>query len=71
MDAFRDGATEFEVIVLGVGGMGAATCTELTRRGARVLGLEQFSLAHDRGSSHGESRIIRKAYFEHPVYGDN
>jgi sarcosine oxidase len=68
MDAFRDGATEFEVIVLGVGGMGAATCTELTRRGARVLGLEQFSLAHDRGSSHGESRIIRKAYFEHPDY---
>lgn len=60
--------SEFDVIVLGVGGMGSAACYELARRGFRVLGLEQFSLVHDRGSSHGESRIIRKAYFEHPDY---
>ena len=58
----------YDAIVLGVGGMGSATVHELARRGARVLGLEQFQVAHDRGSSHGETRIIRKAYFEHPDY---
>jgi len=58
----------YDVIVLGVGGMGAAAAFELARRGRRVLGLEQFALAHDRGSSHGQSRIIRTAYFEHPGY---
>lgn len=60
--------TNFDVIVLGVGGMGSATCRELAARGLSVLGLDQFPLVHDRGSSHGESRIIRKAYFEHPNY---
>lgn len=58
----------FDVIVLGVGGMGAAACFELARRGRRVLGLEQFKLAHDRGSSHGHTRIIRTAYAEGPAY---
>jgi sarcosine oxidase len=58
----------YDVIVIGVGGMGAATVAELARRGRRVLGLEQFTFAHDRGSSHGQTRIIRKAYFEHPAY---
>ena len=58
----------YDVIVVGVGGMGSAACLHLARRGASVLGLEQFALGHDRGSSHGESRIIRQAYFEHPDY---
>ncbi|MCG3130435.1 MAG: Monomeric sarcosine oxidase [Phycisphaerae bacterium] len=58
----------YDVIVLGVGGMGSAACDHLAGRGARVLGLEQFDIAHDRGSSHGDTRIIRKAYFEHPDY---
>ncbi len=58
----------FDVIVLGVGGMGSAACFELARRGRRVLGLEQFPLVHDQGSSHGQTRIIRTAYFEHPDY---
>lgn len=58
----------FDVIVLGVGGMGSATCYHLARRGVRVLGLEQFDLGHPRGSSHGETRLIRQAYFEHPDY---
>lgn len=58
----------YDVIVLGVGGMGSAACQQLAGRGARVLGLEQFQLVHDRGSSHGETRIIRQAYFEHPDY---
>jgi sarcosine oxidase len=58
----------YDVIVLGVGGMGSAAAFELARRGRRVLGLEQFPFVHDRGSSHGQTRIIRKAYFEHPGY---
>jgi sarcosine oxidase len=58
----------FDVIVLGVGGMGSAACYHLSRRGLSVLGLEQFEFGHDRGSSHGQSRVIRKAYFEDPRY---
>lgn len=58
----------FDVIVLGLGAMGSAAAMHLARRGARVLGLERFGPAHDRGSSHGESRLIRKAYFESPAY---
>jgi sarcosine oxidase len=52
----------FDVIVLGLGGMGSAAAHHLAKRGARVLGLEQFSLAHALGSSHGETRLIRKSY---------
>ena len=58
----------YDVIVVGVGGMGSATVAHLARRGVRVLGLEQYDIPHDRGSSHGLSRIIRLAYFEHPAY---
>ena len=58
----------FDVIVLGVGGFGSGAAYHLARRGLRVLGLDRFGPAHDRGSSHGETRIIRKAYFEHPDY---
>jgi sarcosine oxidase len=61
-------SSNFDVIVIGVGGMGSAACLELARRGNRVLGLEQFSLVHARGSSHGHTRIIRTAYYEHPSY---
>lgn len=56
------------MIVIGLGVMGAASCRALARRGMRVLGLEQFELCHARGSSHGRSRVIRKAYFEDPRY---
>lgn len=58
----------YEVIVIGVGSMGSAACWYLANRGHKVLGLEQFDIAHDRGSHAGQSRIIRKAYFEHPDY---
>jgi len=58
----------YDAIVLGVGGFGSAACYHLAQRGVRVLGLEQFTCAHDRGSSHGDTRIIRLAYFEHPDY---
>jgi sarcosine oxidase len=60
--------TGFDVIVIGLGGMGTAAVLALARRGVRVLGLEQFGEGHDRGSSHGHSRIIRTAYYEHPAY---
>jgi len=56
------------VVVIGLGGMGSAAAAHLARRGAWVVGLEQFSPAHDLGSSHGETRIVRQAYFEHPDY---
>ena len=58
----------YDAIVVGLGVMGAATVAELARRGRRVLGLEQFPLPHARGSSQGGTRIIREAYFEHPLY---
>ncbi|HZF57063.1 MAG TPA: N-methyl-L-tryptophan oxidase [Rubrobacter sp.] len=58
----------YDAIVVGVGGMGSATSYYLARRGKRVLGLERFGLPHTMGSSHGHTRIIRLAYYEHPSY---
>jgi sarcosine oxidase len=58
----------FDVIVVGLGGMGSAAAAHASARGKRVLGIEQFQPAHDQGSSHGRSRVIRLAYFEHPAY---
>jgi sarcosine oxidase len=57
-----------DVIVIGLGGMGSAAAYHLAARGQRVLGLEKFTPAHDKGSSHGGSRIIRQSYFEDPAY---
>jgi sarcosine oxidase len=58
----------YNAIVVGLGAMGSATLYHLARRGWRVLGLEQFAPGHNRGSSHGDSRIIRETYFENPLY---
>ena len=58
----------YDSIVIGLGGMGSAALYQLARRGKRVLGIEQFGIAHDKGSSHGVTRIIRLAYHEHPSY---
>jgi len=58
----------YDVIVLGLGAMGSAAAQHLAERGQRVLGIEQFTSPHDRGSSHGGSRMIRQAYFESPDY---
>lgn len=58
----------FDVIVVGAGGMGTAAACHLARRGARTLALDRFPPAHDRGSSHGQTRLIRQAYYEHPDY---
>jgi sarcosine oxidase len=58
----------YDAIILGIGGMGSATAYHLARRGCKVLGIEQFGIPHEFGSSHGVTRIIRLAYAEHPAY---
>ncbi len=58
----------YDAIVLGTGGVGSAAAFHLAQRGLRTLGLDRFPGGHDRGSSHGQTRIIRQAYFEHPDY---
>jgi sarcosine oxidase len=58
----------FDVAVAGLGGMGSAVAAHCAARGASVIGFDQFGPAHDRGASHGKSRMIRKAYFEDPAY---
>src|SRR5262249_32458551 len=61
-------APVYDVIVVGLGAMGSAACYHLAKAGQRVLGLDHYSPPHTMGSSHGQTRIIREAYFEHPVY---
>jgi sarcosine oxidase len=58
----------FDVAVIGLGIMGSAALETLARRGCRVVGIERYTPLHDRGSSHGETRVIRLGYFEHPSY---
>ena len=58
----------WDVVVLGVGGMGAAALDHLAGRGAKVIGIEQDEVPSERGSSSGDTRVIRKAYFEDPRY---
>jgi monomeric sarcosine oxidase len=63
----RDETVEVEYVVIGLGALGSATAWQLARRGASVLGLEQFALGHARGASHDTSRIIRHSYHT-PAY---
>jgi sarcosine oxidase len=58
----------YDGIVVGLGAMGSAAAWQLARRGRRVLGLDAHQRGHTLGSSHGHTRIIRKAYFEDPAY---
>jgi sarcosine oxidase len=58
----------YDVIVVGLGAMGSAAAFHLARQGSGVLGLDRFTPPHSFGSSHGRTRIIREAYFEHPLY---
>jgi sarcosine oxidase len=60
--------TTFDAVVIGLGVMGSAAVASLARRGCKVVGIERFEPGHDRGSSHGATRIIRQGYFEHPSY---
>ena len=57
-----------DVIVVGLGAMGSMAAWQLAARGRRVLGFDRFAPPHTMGSTHGRSRIIREAYFEHPGY---
>lgn len=59
---------QYDVMVVGLGAIGSAALRVLARRGVRVLGIERFAPGHDHGSSHGETRMIRLGYFEHPSY---
>jgi sarcosine oxidase len=58
----------YDVIIAGLGAMRSATAFHLARRGVKVLGLDRYSPPHDRGSSHGQTRIIREAPFEGSPY---
>src|ERR1700733_13089411 len=58
----------YDVAVVGLGAMGSAALYALAQRGHRVIGIDRFEPGHHLGSSYGESRIIRMAYYEDPVY---
>ena len=60
--------TSFDVIVIGLGAMGAATTYQLAKAGARVLGIDRYAPPHIYGSTHGETRITRLACGEGPEY---
>jgi len=57
-----------DVAIIGMGAMGSLSAWRLAARGARVIAFERFRPGHDRGSSHGDTRIFRTAYFESPEY---
>ncbi len=61
-------SNHFDLIVIGCGGVGSAVAYYAAKRNLRVLALEQFEPVHARGSSHGDTRVIRQAYFEHADY---
>jgi sarcosine oxidase len=61
-------AETFETVVVGLGAMGSAALHHLASRGVKVLGIDRFATPHLHGSTHGRTRIIREAYYEHPCY---
>ncbi|HJO09118.1 MAG TPA: N-methyl-L-tryptophan oxidase [Verrucomicrobiota bacterium] len=61
-------ASHYDVIVVGVGSMGSAICYHLAKRGASVLGIDSQSVPNTNSSHHGETRVIRLTYQEHPDY---
>ena len=63
-----DDQTTYDCIVLGFGGVGSQALRHAAMKGLSTLGIDQHGPAHDRGSSHGQSRVIRQAYYEHPNY---
>lgn len=62
------GRDSYDTIIIGGGAMGAAAAWQLSSRGQRVLVLDRSRPPHTLGSTHGETRVIREAYFEHPAY---
>jgi sarcosine oxidase len=57
-----------DVLIVGLGVMGSSSFYNLSSKELSVLGIDQYLPPHIHGSSHGETRIIRKLYFEHPLY---
>src|SRR5207245_4381930 len=64
----RGMVVSFDTVIIGLGARGSSTAYHLAKAGQRVLGLDRFTPPHPFGSSHGQTRIIREAYFEHPSY---
>jgi len=60
----------YDVIVLGLGGMGSAAAAHLAARGSRVLGIERFTPAHDRGASHGATLNFNESVLDWHAHGD-
>lgn len=58
----------YDVIIVGAGAMGSAAAMHLSARGLRVIAFDRFAVPNTMGSSHGLTRIIRIAYYEHPSY---
>jgi len=61
-------AERFDTVIVGLGAMGSAALHHLALRGVKVLGVDTFATPHVHGSTHGRTRIIREAYYEHPCY---
>jgi sarcosine oxidase len=61
-------SNEFDTVIVGLGAMGSAALYHLASRGVKVLGVDRFVTPHIHGSTHGRTRIIREAYYEHPCY---
>jgi len=59
---------DYDVAIVGLGAMGGAAAYQLAARGVRVVGFDRWRPPHEHGSSHGETRLIREAYFEDPFY---
>lgn len=59
---------DFDIIIIGAGAFGSSTAYYLSKTGKKVLVLDRFKPPHDKGSSHGQTRVIREAYFENPIY---
>ena len=58
----------YDVIIVGLGTAGSATCMTLARQGFRVLGIDRYRPPHQLGSHHGASRSVRRAYLEGTAY---
>lgn len=60
----------YDVAVIGLGALGAASLWRLAEQGVKVIGVEQFSPPHDRGATHGKTRLFRTFCLEHPALGE-
>ena len=68
LNIFKIMHTLFDVAIIGAGAFGSAAAYHLSKTGKKIIVIDRFVPPHNLGSSHGQSRIIREAYFESPVY---